>query len=168
MLSAIKYEDVRIELCKEILSNPDAFNNSTIGEPVKPDPRPPRADDKEPGKDPSKKEKIDPIDHKKEKQNEIDRKNNFRLKIEKKFTNDCPMKSKKNDTKPKDNNPINDDPQNPDEIIKPKKDDILPKDTRTPLPYKDDAIEDWWKKIRPIIQTLKNLKSKFLIKDLLI
>jgi hypothetical protein len=95
------------------------------------------------------------------------------LKFDKKFNKDCD-KSKKNDlkkddtkkddTKPHNDNPINDDPDvdpNDPSIDKPEK-NPLPKDTTRPLPYKDEGIEDLWKRINPIIETLKNLKSKFL------
>lgn len=164
LLSAIKYEDVRIELCKEILSNPGAYNETNIGTPhlipIRPtnktdDPKDTKKDDPNNPQNP-KKPTIDP---EKERQDVLNRKNNFRLKFDKKFTKDCPKKNKTIDKKPEEK-PFNDDPPvDPIPPIEKPEVNPLPINKVLHTPYKDDAIEELWDEIRPILETLKHLKS---------
>lgn len=168
LLSAVKYEDVRIELCKEILSNPGAYNDTKIGDPHVFPPRPPRKDNpRDPGNnDPGNDDPTDPdsnnpkkppVDPEREKQEYLHRKNNFRLKFDKKLTKDCPKNNKTE--KPFDDNPPVD-PIPP--IVKPEV-KPFPIIKVTSQQYRDDAIEELWFKMRPILESLRNLKSMLII-----
>ncbi len=160
---------MRIELCKEILSNKGAFNNTNItdtdelppGTNDEDDPNDKDPKDPKDTKDPDDPEDPDSPKNKKEKENEKNRRNNFRLKFDKNNTNtqQCP-KGKKNKTEPEpfdDNPPVDPTPPMP----KPNN-DSLPKDTNAPLAYKDDAIEEFWAKMKPLLDTLRSLKSIFM------
>ncbi len=155
LLSAIKYEDVRIVLCKEILAYKkitkrieNVLKNTTIDNNML---------------------ALDDLD--KKALNDI--KNNFKFKRDKIFSKDCPSESK--DSKKKDE-PFNDNPPlDPNDYFNKKKaetdkdkdknknkdtnKDSLPKDTNNPLGYKDDNTDELWAKIRPIIDSLRSLRS---------
>lgn len=167
ILSAIKYEDVRIELCKEIIDNPSEFDDTDlILNGLSENSKNSLNNAKRNGTFSDEQNKNNTkykIDLNKEKEDELNRKNNFKLKYERKITKECQKQNKthrnktgnKNETE---KNPIPEIPDGPVINNPNKTEKELPKDNTNFKKYSDDP-DIFVAKTKAIINTLGRLKS---------